>query len=173
MRTLKTLAVLFFLCIGHITFAQERSYKETVVENPTYEEDIKVVTDYVNAITNNNMAVVESLLADDYVGSGPSNGDTQTKAELIESWKEAHKVRTNENNEYVYNTFRVLEGDLKGDWVSVWGTYTFTENGKDISLPYQFTAHVKDKKIQKSVIYYDNLAVIKAMGYEITPPKTN
>jgi len=173
MKTLKTLAIVAFLFIGQNSFAQAKSYQETVVENPTANEDLKVVSDYLDALVNNKMAVVESLLSDGYVGTGPSDGDTETKAEHIANWKEAHKVRTNEKNEYVTNTFRVLDGDLKGDWVSTWGTYSFREDGKDIVLPYQFTADVKDGKIQRSVIYYDNLAVVNALGYTITPPEKN
>ncbi len=171
-KTLQSVALVVFLCLAQFTFSQDMGYSETVALNPTYEEDIKVVTNYVDAITNNKMDVVSSLLADDYQGTGPSNGDISTKTEVITSWTESHKKRTNQKNEYVYNTFRVLNGDLKGDWVSIWGTYMFTEQGKDITLPYQFTAEVKNSKIQRSVIYYDNLAVVQAMGYEITPPKT-
>lgn len=166
---LKVTVLIAFICIGQIN-AQDKSYKEIVSENPTAEEDLKVVSNYLDAIVNNKMDVVATLLADDYVSSGPSHGDTSTKTEEIENWKAAHKLRTNQKNEYVYNTFRVLEGDYKGDWVSIWGTYTFTENGTEIVLPYQYTAMVEKGKIKSSVIYYDNLAVVRAMGYTLTPP---
>ena len=102
---------------------------------------------------------------------GPANGDTQTKAELIASWTEFNKVRTNQKNDYVRNSFRVNGGDLAGDWVSVWGTYSFTENGIDIILPYQYTAQVDDGKILRSAIYYDNLAIAAMRGYELTAKK--
>jgi ketosteroid isomerase-like protein len=172
MKILKTTVLALFLCIGQITLAQEtKSFNEMVSQNPTAEEDLKVVSDYLDAIVNNKMDVVESLLSDDYISAGPSNGETSTKAEEITNWKEAHKVRTNQKNEYVVNSWRVLDGDYKGDWVSIWGTYTFTENGKEIVLPYQYTAMVDGGKIQKAVIYYDNLAVVTAMGYTLTPPE--
>jgi hypothetical protein len=174
MKTLlKTTVLVAFLFIGQITSAQEKeskSFNETVTQNPTAEEDIKVVADYLDAIINNKMAIAESLLADTYVSSGPSNGETSTKAEEIAAWKNAHKVRTNQKNEYVVNTWRVLDGNFKGDWVSIWGTYTFTENGIEIILPYQYTASVEGGKITGAVIYYDNLAVVTAMGYTMTLP---
>jgi len=171
MKTLKTTAIVLFLAIGQITFAQEKSYKETVTENPTAEEDLKVISDYINALTNNKMTVVSGLLADDYVGTGPSNEDTETKAEQIAGWKEAHKVRTDQKNDFVVNTFRVLDGDLKGDWVSVWGTYIFNQEGVAMTLPYQFTALVENGKISRSIIYYDRLAIREAMGFELTAKK--
>lgn len=171
MKTIiKTTVIAIFLCIGYNSNAQEKSYKETVTENPTAEEDLKVVADYLDAIVNNKIKVVANLLSDDYVCTGPSNGETSTKTEEIANWKKAHEVRTNQKNDYVYNTFRVLEGDYKGDWVSVWGTYTFTENGKEIILPYQYTAIVENGKIKGAGVYYDNLAVARARGYTLTPP---
>jgi ketosteroid isomerase-like protein len=172
--TLKITALVVFLCIGQITLAQEeekKSFNEVVTQNPTAEEDIKVVTDYLDAVVNNKMDIVESLLSDEYALTGPSNGETSTKAEEIADWKEANKRRTNQKNEYVVNTWRVLDGNYKGDWVSIWGTYTFTENGTEIVLPYQYTAMVEDGKIQGAAVYFDNLAIATAMGYTLTPPK--
>ncbi|TXD82052.1 nuclear transport factor 2 family protein [Subsaximicrobium wynnwilliamsii] len=168
MKTLKTSAIVLFLIIGQITFAQAKSYKETVTENPTAEEDLKVVGDYLDALINNNMDKAASFIADSYVGTGPDYQETETKAEHIAGWKEAHKSRKNEKNDYISQTFRVIDGDLKGDWVSVWGTYTFTENDVTVNLPYQYTAMVDNGKIVQSVIYYNRLAVSTAMGYELT-----
>jgi ketosteroid isomerase-like protein len=165
MKTLKTVTIALFLCLGQITFAQES------IENPTGAEDIKVVTDYIDALTNNKMDLAASLMADDHIGAGPSANETETKAETMASWTENHKVRTNHKNDYVSNSFRVVGGDLEGDWVSVWGTYTFTQNSIDIELPYQYTGEVKDGKIKRSIIYYDKLAINIAMGYELTAKK--
>ncbi len=171
MKNLQRIAIVLSLIIGQITFAQEKSYKENVVENPTAEEDLKVVADYLDALLNNKMDKVSDLIADSYVGNGPNYQETETKAEHIETWKEAHKVRTNQKNDYVSQTFRVIDGDLKGDWVSVWGTYSFTENGVDLNLPYQYTAMVENGKIGQSIIYFDRLAISTAMGYELTAKK--
>lgn len=158
--------------MGQITSAQEesKSFNEIVVPNPNADKDLKLITDYLDAVVNNKMDVLESLLAESYVCTGPSNGETSTKLEEIENWKAAHKIRTNQKNDYALNTWRVLEGTYKGDWVSVWGTYTFTENGKEIILPYQYTGIIEDGKIQGAGVYYDNLPVFKARGYTITPP---
>lgn len=165
MKTLKTLAIALVLCTGQIMFAQE------TVQNPTATEDIKVVDDYINALMANKMDMAASLVADDHIGSGPSAGETQTKAEGIATWEANHKVRTNQKNDFVRNSFRVVGGDLEGDWVSVWGTYSYTQNAVDVVLPYQYTAEIKDGKIQRSVIYYDRAAINKAMGYELTAKK--
>lgn len=162
MKTLKTLALAAILCLGQFTFAQE------VLENPNAETDRKVVADHIQALMANKMDVAANLVADDFMGIGPANGETQGKAELITSWTEYNKVRTNQKNDFATHTWRVKGGDLEGDWVSVWGTYYFTQDGIDIVLPYQYTAEIKKGKIHRSIIYYDRLAVNEMMGYELT-----
>lgn len=168
MKTLKTSAIVLFLIIGQITFAQAKSHNETVTENPTAEEDLKVVGDYLEASINNNMDKAACLIADSYIDAGPDYQEIETKVEHSATWKEAHKSRENEKNDFVSQTFRVIDGDLKGDWVSVWGTYTFTENAIEVNLPYQFTTMVDERKISQSIIYYNRLGVSTAMGYELT-----
>ena len=77
MKTVKTVAILLVLMIGQVTFAQEKSYKETVIENPTAEEDLKVVADHLEAIMTNKMGKAASLLADSYEGRGPAFEETE------------------------------------------------------------------------------------------------
>jgi ketosteroid isomerase-like protein len=168
MKTLKTSAIVLFLLIGQITFAQNKSYKETVIENPTAEEDLKVVADYYDALLNNKMDKVASLLAENFVHKGPSFGKTETKVELIANWKESHKVRKEQKNNFISQTFRVIDGDYKGDWVSVWGNYIFTQDSIEVNMPYQSTAMVTDGKIASLTTYYDALAIYQTMGYKLT-----
>ncbi len=172
-RLLKASIVFLFLAVGQITYSQnkELSYKDNVVENPEAEADIKIVSDYVNALVNNEMAKAEKLLAEKYIGYGPAVNDSINKQENINSWNQNHKVRTNQKVGFVTQTFRVLQGNLQGDWVSQWGNYTFTQNGKEVKLPYQFTARVSNGKIDRSTIYFDNLSVLLQLGYTVTPPK--
>lgn len=167
-----TLLAILFMGFSTISFAQDKtpSYKDVVTENPNAEADIKVVSDYSNALVNNKMDEAANQLSEKYMGYGPAANDSINKKDEIEGWKKAHLVRANEKVSFVSETFRVLQGDLKGNWVSQWGTYKFTQEGKDIELPYQITARVTDGKIDTSRIYFDNLAVLVALGYTITPP---
>jgi len=172
-RLLKAIIVFLFLAVGQINYSQNKEliYKDNVVENPEAEADIKVVSDYVNALVNNEMAKAEQLLTEKYIGYGPAINDSINKQENINSWNQNHKVRTNQKVGFVTQTFRVLQGNLQGDWVSQWGNYTFTQNGKEIKLPYQFTARVSNGKIDRSTIYFDNLSILLQLGYTVTPPK--
>jgi ketosteroid isomerase-like protein len=176
MKSFKTIVLVlsFLLMLPITTHAQEekkKSFNEIVTQNPNAEEDLKAMSAYIDALIDNKLDLAASFLSDDYVQSGPANGETSTKTQNLEDWKEAHTVRTNQKNEYTFNTWRVLDGDYEGDWVSVWGTYTYTQDEKEISLPYQYTANLDKGKIKKAVIYYDNLSVVKALGYTIESPK--
>jgi ketosteroid isomerase-like protein len=175
MKTLKTTMLLAFIILLALTStnAQENElkYKDVVVENPDAEADMKVVSDYVNALVNNELGKAEKLLAEEFMGYGPAVNDSINKKNTINNWKENHKVRTNQKVGFVTQTFRVLQGDLKGDWVSHWGTYTFTQNGRNVTIPYQVTARVSNGMINRSTIYFDNLSVQQQLGFEIIPPK--
>ena len=173
MKTLKkTVLLALFLAIGNLSFAQEKtpSYKDVVTQNPNAEADIKILSDYTNALVNNKMDVAANQLSEKYMGYGPAANDSINKKDGLDSWKKAHLVRTNQKVSFLSESFTVLQGELKGNWVSQWGTYNFTEGGNDISLPYQVTARVTAGKIDTSRIYFDNLAVLVALGYTITPP---
>ena len=174
MKTLKLSLLLLCLVISsQLSFSQGDSprYKDLVVENPEAEEDIEVVSSYVNALVNNKMLEAENLLSEKYIGYGPGTNDSISKQGTIKAWTETHQVRSNEKVGFVSQTFRVLQGDLQGDWVSQWGTYSFTQNGKHVELPYQLTARVRDGKINRSRIYFDNLTIAKSLGYNVIPPK--
>ncbi len=169
----KTAVLLIFVAIGNLSFAQDKtpSYKDMVVTNPNAEADIKVVSDYTNALVNNKMDEAAKHLSEKYMGYGPAANDSINKTGHIEGWKNVHLVRTNENVTFVSETFRVTQGELKGEWVSQWGTYSFTQDSKDITLPFQANSLVSNGKIETSRIYFDNLAVTLALGYTLTPPE--
>ncbi len=147
------------------------SYKDVVVENPEPEVDMKVVVDYVNFCVNGKLDELKAILSDNYIAYGPGPKDSVNTEQLINQWKENYKVQSNRKVNQITQTFRVLSGNLQGDWVNLWGTYSFTQNGKDLSLPFQLTAQVKDGKLERSTIYYDQVPVLLELGFTITPPK--
>lgn len=51
------------------------------------------------------------------------------------NWTENYKTQSNCKVTFVTKTFKVLSGNLKGNWVSMWGDYTFTQAGKTITFP--------------------------------------
>jgi hypothetical protein len=65
---------LFFVSLTRIqaqaTNATQQGYNDAVKANPTADQDIKVVSDYLNALVAPDFDKVRSLLAPNYKGAG-------------------------------------------------------------------------------------------------------
>ena len=153
------------------TPAAQPGYKDLVVENPNADADIKIVGDFLNSLVSGDLDKAKSLLSENFKGYGPSPTDSTTTEQTISSWKENYITQSNRQVSFMPATFRVLSGDPKGDWVTLWGDYSFTQDGKDISFPFQYTARVTDGKIDTDLIYYDRLHILETLGYKVTPPE--
>ena len=106
------------------------------------------------------------------MGYGPSPADSINAEQSVNSWKENYKTQMNRKIDFLaIITVRILSGTYKGDWVDVWGKYSCNINGKDITFPFQYAAKVDNGKIVGDVIYYDNLYIVKKLGYTVTPPE--
>jgi ketosteroid isomerase-like protein len=169
------LSILLLLVFSFATQAQSKpakqpGYKEFVGENPNAEKDLKTVGDYINALVAGDFATAKSLMADNYKAAGPSPKDSANRDQEITNWTEGNKTQLDRKTSFVSETFRVLQGDQKGDWVSVWGDYSFTQNGTTVKFPYQYTAHLTNGKIDRSFVYYDRQYISETLGYKLTPP---
>jgi ketosteroid isomerase-like protein len=181
-KTLKrTLLLGACLLFGFVATAQTKSvstvkssYNSAVVENPNADADIKVVSDFLHSLVAGDMVKAKSLMTTTYKGYGPSSVDSLTGEQTTSNWEQANKIRTNKKigQDLKHATFRVKTGVTKGDWVAVWGDYSFTQMEKNITVPFQFTAHVVNGKIDYSKIYYDNMHVAQLLGYKMTPPES-
>jgi hypothetical protein len=145
-------------------------YKDTVEENLSADADIKIVTEYVNTLVGGNADKAKMLLASNYKGYGPSAADSSTAEKVVSDWKQNYKVQSNQKFDFVKATFRVKSGNFKGNWVSLWGNYSFTQNGKNVTFPVHYNAHVTNGKIDRDYIYYDRLSVYQTLGYKLAPP---
>jgi hypothetical protein len=170
-QTSMFLAALLFAV--SVTRAQAQAtpvhYKDAVVDNPTDDADIKTVTDLTNSLVSGDLTKAKSLMADSYKGYGPSATDSVNFDQEITGWQANYKTQTDRKVGFIPVTFQVLSGNLQGNWVAIWGTYTFTENGKTISFPFHSASHVTNGKVDRNYIYYDRLAILQGLGYTVTP----
>jgi ketosteroid isomerase-like protein len=146
------------------------SYKDLVVDNPTAEKDMKTVGDYVNALTAGDLKKAKSMLDKTYMSYGPTATDSSTVEQEMKSWEQNYKTQSDRKVGFITQTFKVTTGPQKGSWVSLWGNYTFTTDGKTITFPFQLTASVSNGKITKSFIYFERLSILQQLGYTLTPP---
>ena len=62
-------------------------HKDYIGENPTADADIKVVSDYTNAVVSGDLVKAKSLLAASYMGYGPGPVDSANVNKEMQSWK--------------------------------------------------------------------------------------
>ena len=161
-------AMMMALCV---TTVSAQSYNDMIGNNPNAEADIKIVSDYLTTlIDNGDVDKAASMLTTNFMGYGPGPQDSANLQITIDIWKKNVAVQENRKVNFVAETFNVKSGVLAGNWVSVWGNYSCSQNGKDLKFPFQYTAHVSNGKIDQDRVYYDQLYIIKALGYSITPP---
>jgi len=86
------------------------------------EKNIALVERYIAGVENLDFDIMESILADDYQGLGPSIGDSIGKAQTLENWKlnvetlyELIEYQRSRNTAVTVTT-----GDNQGEWVSNW-----------------------------------------------------
>ena len=152
--------------------APQPRYTDLVGDNPTTEADLQTVGSYLSLITAGNTEKARMLLADTYRGYGPGAADSVTREQVVTNWQQRYKTQADRKMRLEgQTTFRVKSGRRLGNWVATWGEYSFTQNGKTIRAPFQYMAHVTKGKIDMDRTYVDNLSIVQAQGYKLTPPE--
>lgn len=145
-------------------------YKDMVSENPSADADIKIVSDFTNALVGGDIDKAKSFLASNCINFGPGPTDSTNLAQFVDQWQANYKSQSNRQVGFLAATFHVKTGNLQGNWVAAWGDYTFTANGITVKFPYHSSYHITKGKIDVSRIYYDQLYIFKTLGYTLTPP---
>lgn len=142
--------------------------------------DSKLDADHV-ALVNNYIAAVEAMdyngmdqfLADDYIGLGPSFGDTIYKAQAIENWK---ANVTNLYKKIHYNRSKtapvyIADGELKGHWVGNWAELQIEyHDGSQVTIWANTNYLIRDNKIVRSLTFYNEADALRQLGYQIVKP---
>jgi hypothetical protein len=137
--------------------------------------NLAIAQKYMQAVETKNVAIMDSLLADNYIGYGPSVGDSTNKEDAISNWK------YNSENLYesmIYTRHKELavtvkEGEAIGDWVLNWAYLTIKYKvGKDpVHLWVNVVYRIENGKIVQSRTFYNEADVLRQLRYMITPPQ--
>lgn len=134
--------------------------------------NLELVEKFQQAITNHNVEVIKDILADNYVGYGPSIGDSMKKDDAILNWdynmqhlyerlefKRIENIAITNNNE-----------QRKGEWVSSWGKMylKFKDLGNESTIWANTIYKIEDGKIVKSFIFYNEADALRQAGYNYT-----
>ena len=116
-----------------------------------------------------------NLLADDYIGYGPSFTDSIDKAGAIASWKEVSE-KLYDKIEYtrtVNLAKKLTDGPHPGDYVSDWASLRITyKDGRGVvNLNMNAVYRIENGKITLSRTFYNEADVLRQLGYEIYPPE--
>lgn len=135
-------------------------------------ENLAIAKKYMQAVENKDAAAMADLLADNYMGYGPSDGDSTNKQDAINNWKY--------NAENLYESIKysrhqeiavtVKEGEQAdpGDWVSNWAylTIKYKDGRGPVHVWVNAVYKIENGKIVRSRTFYNEADVLRQLGYE-------
>lgn len=132
-------------------------------------DNVEVVKNYVKAVENLDFDVMSNSLDENYMGLGPSYGDTIYKAQAVANWKsnveELYAKIYYSRSQFAPVT--IAEGDAKGEWVANWGELNIEyKSGEKITLWANTNYLVKDGKIIRSLMIYNEADALRQQGYQ-------
>jgi len=150
----------------------------TTSSNEIKNASLEIAKKYMKAVENKNAAEMDSLLADNYMGFGPSVGDSVNKTEALKNWKynadnlyESIKY-TRHQNIYV----KVEEGEEAdpGDWVSNWAylTIKYKDGRGPVNVWVNAVYKIENGKIVRSRTFYNEADVLRQLGYTSVQPSS-
>ena len=140
-------------------------------------ESLAIAKRYMEAVETNNAVAMDSLLADNYMGYGPSVRDSTNKAEALNNWKynAANLYESIKYTRYQNIAVTTTEGDEAeaGDWVSNWAylTIKYKDGRGPVNVWVNAAYKIENGKIARSRTFYNEADVLRQLGYKIAPPQ--
>jgi ketosteroid isomerase-like protein len=131
--------------------------------------NLAIAKKYMDAVESKNVAIMDSLLSEKYIGYGPSVSDSVNKAAAIATFKE--------NADNLYESFKytrhkelavtVDTGEVKGDWVLNWAylTIKYKDGRGPVNLWVNAVYRIEDGKIVHSRTFYNEADALRQLGY--------
>jgi limonene-1,2-epoxide hydrolase len=164
---MKQLILVATICISLFACTSSADKKEKA--------NLAIAEKYMQAVETKNVALMDSLLAENYIGYGPSVEDSVNKEEAIMNWKD--------NTENLYESFEytrhkelavtVKEGAAQGDWVLNWAylTIKYKVGSVPVHLWVNVIYRIENGKIVLSRTFYNEADVLRQLRYSIEPPQ--
>ncbi|MFD1315485.1 nuclear transport factor 2 family protein [Namhaeicola litoreus] len=144
------------------------------VSDDNSRENEVLIKKYVLAVEENDIATMESLLADNYVGLGPSANDSINKVGALENWQ-VNIMNLYESVKYSKSriiSVKVPDGENKGEWVSVWAELkiVYKQDKKEVTVWTNSVYLIENGKIVRSFTFYNEADVLEQLGYVFINP---
>jgi ketosteroid isomerase-like protein len=140
-------------------------------------ENLALANKYMQAVEANDIAAMSNLLADNYKGYGPSDGDSTNKEDAIRNWKynaenlyESVKYSRHQN---IAVTVKEGEEALPGEWVSNWALLTikYKDGRGPVRAWVNAVYKIENGKIVLSRTFYNEADILRQLGYQFSIPK--
>ena len=140
------------------------------------DENISLVKSYVKAVEDLDFKAMGNFLADDYLGIGPSYGDSIYKVQAVENWK-SNIENLYEKIQYTRSKFAAVtipDGENKGEWVANWAELNIVyKNGRGaVTILANTNYLIVNGKISRSITFYNEADALRQLGYKIVPPES-
>ncbi|HOW25041.1 MAG TPA: hypothetical protein PK711_05160 [Bacteroidales bacterium] len=146
----------------------------TSITEKRHTENIDLVKSYVKSVEEMDFNAMETYLSDNYIGIGPSYGDSIGKKDAVANWKE-NVTNLYENIHYNRSKFiavTIPEGDNQGEWVACWAELSISyKKGGSVTIWANTNYLLENSKIAKSLTFYNEADALRQLGYKIVPPE--
>ena len=150
------------ICLAACTSPAEKKEKE----------NLAIARKYMKAVETKNISVIDSLLADNYMGYGPSIGDSINKegAVLNTKFLMDNLYETFEYTRHKEVAVTVKEGEAAGDWVLNWAylTIKYKDGRGPVYAWVNIVYRIENGKIVHSRTFYNEADVMRQLGYTMT-----
>ena len=133
-------------------------------------ENIAVIEKYIQAVQAKDIQTMTDLLADNYVGYGPSFADSTNKEQAIASWKDVAENLYDkiEYTRTVNIAATVEDGPHPGNFVSDWASLKimYKDGRGPVFLNMNAIYRIENGKITLSRTFYNEADVLTQLGYD-------
>lgn len=143
-------------------------------EGDDSKENLALIKNYIQAVENLDYDTMETVLDDNYLGLGPSYGDSIGKVAAIKNWKYnvEHLYETIDYSRSRNAALSIADGENQGEWVSNWAELHISYKGDKESVIIWANSiyQIKDNKIVKSYTFYNEADALEQLGYVFINP---
>jgi len=132
-------------------------------------ENVALVEAYIKSVESLDSNAMDNILADDYMGYGPSFGQSTNKENAIANWKstsaDLYKSISYAKNRNI--AVSIPDGENKGEWVTNWAeaTIVYKSNNKEVTFWANTLYQIENGKIVKSYTIYNEADILNQLNY--------
>jgi len=137
-------------------------------------ENIELVKSYVTSVENLDFESMGNYLDVNYLGMGPSFGDSIGKMDAVQNWQWCvenlyEKIHYNRSR---FAAVTIPDGENKGEWVANWAelNIVFKDSIGSVTVWSNTNYLIENGKIKRSITFYNEADVLRQLGFIMVLP---